>query len=61
VADRVTVTAMTLVTHSINEAGQYSSGTPFQANRDWRRNAARYKHLDEFARRLQAVEKDLKS
>jgi UDP-3-O-[3-hydroxymyristoyl] glucosamine N-acyltransferase len=61
VADRVTVTAMTLVTHSINEPGQYSSGTPFQANRDWRRNAVRFKHLDELARRLQAVEKDQKS
>ena len=60
VADRVTVTAMTLVTHSIHEAGEYSSGTPLQRNRDWRRNAARFKHLDEFARRLLALEKDSK-
>ena len=61
VADRVTVTAMTLVTHSIDQAGEYSSGTPFQSNRDWRRNAARFKHLDELTRRVQAIEKDLKS
>ncbi len=60
VADRVTVTAMTLVTHSIHDAGEYSSGTPFQANREWRRNAARFKHLDELARRVHAIEKDRK-
>jgi len=60
VADRVTVTAMTLVTHSIHEAGEYSSGTPLQRNRDWRRNAARFRHLDELARRLLALEKDAK-
>jgi len=61
VADRVTVTAMTLVTHSIVEPGEYSSGTPFQSNRDWRRNAARFKRLDELTRRVQAIEKDLKT
>ncbi len=61
VADRVTVTAMTLVTHSIDQPGEYSSGTPFQNNRDWRRNAARFKRLDQLTRRVQAIEKDLKS
>lgn len=58
VADRVTVTAMSLVTHSIREAGEYSSGTPIQPNRLWRRNAARFKHLDDLARRLGAAEKE---
>lgn len=58
IADRVTVTAMSLVTHSIREAGEYSSGTPIQPNRQWRRNAARFKHLDEFARRLDAFDKE---
>jgi UDP-3-O-[3-hydroxymyristoyl] glucosamine N-acyltransferase len=61
VADRVTVTAMTLVTHSIAQAGEYSSGTPFQSNREWRRNAARFKHLDELTRRVHAIERDSKS
>jgi UDP-3-O-[3-hydroxymyristoyl] glucosamine N-acyltransferase len=60
VADRVTVTAMTLVTHSIQTPGEYSSGTPVQANREWRRNAARFKHLDELTRRVHALEKDVK-
>ncbi len=58
VADRVTITAKSLVTHSIREAGEYSSGTPLQDNRAWRKNAARFKHLDEYARRLSALEKD---
>lgn len=60
VADKVTITSMTLVTHSIHEAGEYSSGTPIHDNRTWRRNAARFKHLDELARRVQALEKDVK-
>ena len=57
-ADRVTITAKSLVTHSIREPGDYSSGTPLQENRQWRKNAARFKHLDQYARRLSALEKD---
>lgn len=57
VADRVTITAKSLVTHSIREPGEYSSGVPLQDNRLWRKNAARFKHLDEYARRLAALEK----
>ncbi|HEU4664362.1 MAG TPA: UDP-3-O-(3-hydroxymyristoyl)glucosamine N-acyltransferase [Dokdonella sp.] len=60
-ADRVTVTAMSLVTHSIREPGEYSSGTPIQPNRQWRRNAARFKHLDEIARRVGAAPKEPES
>jgi UDP-3-O-[3-hydroxymyristoyl] glucosamine N-acyltransferase len=55
--DRVTITAKSLVTHSIREPGEYSSGVPLQENRLWRKNAARFKHLDEYARRLAALEK----
>jgi UDP-3-O-[3-hydroxymyristoyl] glucosamine N-acyltransferase len=58
IADRVTVTAMSLVTHSIREPGEYSSGTPIQSNRQWRRNAARFKHLDEIVRRLGGAGKE---
>ena len=41
VCDRVVITAMTLVTHSIREPGEYSSGTPLMDNRSWRKSAAR--------------------
>ena len=57
-ADGVTITAKSLVTHSIREPGEYSSGVPLQDSRLWRKNAARFKHLDEYARRLSALEKD---
>jgi UDP-3-O-[3-hydroxymyristoyl] glucosamine N-acyltransferase len=52
VCDRVMITAMSLVTHSIREPGEYSSGTPLMPNREWRRNAARFRQLDTLARRL---------
>ena len=56
--DRVVVTAMSLVTHSIREPGEYSSGTPLMDNRRWRRSAARFKQLDSLARRLGGRDKD---
>jgi UDP-3-O-[3-hydroxymyristoyl] glucosamine N-acyltransferase len=52
VCDRVMITAMSLVTHSIREPGEYSSGTPLMPNRDWRKSAARFKQLDTLARQL---------
>jgi UDP-3-O-[3-hydroxymyristoyl] glucosamine N-acyltransferase len=61
IADRVTVTAMSLVTHSLREPGEYSSGTPIQENRRWRRNAARFKHLDDFVRRVDAARREPES
>ena len=57
-ADHVTITAKSLVTHSVRQAGTYSSGTSLQDNRTWRKNAIRFKRLDEYARRLSALEKD---
>lgn len=54
ICDRVVVTAMSLVTRSIREPGEYSSGTPLMDNRSWRKNAARFKQLDAMARRLGA-------
>jgi UDP-3-O-[3-hydroxymyristoyl] glucosamine N-acyltransferase len=50
VCDRVVVTAMSLVTSTIREPGEYSSGTPLMDNRSWRKSAARFKHLDALAR-----------
>ncbi|GAB3727602.1 UDP-3-O-(3-hydroxymyristoyl)glucosamine N-acyltransferase [Luteimonas pelagia] len=54
VCDRVTITAMSLVTRSIREPGEYSSGTPLMDNRAWRRNAARFRQLDAIARQVRA-------
>jgi len=52
ICDKVIVTAMSLVTSSIREPGEYSSGTPLMDNRSWRKNAARFKQLDALARRV---------
>ena len=54
--DRVVVTAMTLVTHSIRQPGEYSSGTPLMDNRSWRKSAARFRQLDKLARRIGSSE-----
>ncbi|TXI49672.1 MAG: UDP-3-O-(3-hydroxymyristoyl)glucosamine N-acyltransferase [Lysobacter sp.] len=58
VCDRVVITAMSLVTSAIREPGEYSSGTPLMDNRTWRKNAARFKHLDALARQLGPRSKD---
>ncbi|MEL1263892.1 UDP-3-O-(3-hydroxymyristoyl)glucosamine N-acyltransferase [Pseudoxanthomonas putridarboris] len=58
ICDRVVVTAMSLVTSSITEPGEYSSGTPLTDNRTWRKNAARFKQLDVLARRVLAADKE---
>ena len=58
ICDKVTITAMSLVTSSIREPGEYSSGTPLTDNRSWRKNAARFKQLDALARRVLATDKE---
>lgn len=55
--DGVVVTGMTMVTRSITEPGWYSSGTAMQPAAEWRKSAARMRHLDDMARRLQHLEK----
>ena len=55
--DGVTVTARSMITRSIDKPGTYSSGTPFEDNASWKRNAVRFGRLDELARRLGNLEK----
>jgi UDP-3-O-[3-hydroxymyristoyl] glucosamine N-acyltransferase len=56
IADDVHFTGMAMVTHSIREPGVYSSGIPAIPNREWRRNVARFQHLDALTRRVKALE-----
>lgn len=56
IGDNVHFTGMAMVTRSFPDAGVYSSGIPAMPNMEWRRNAARFRHLDELARRLKLVE-----
>lgn len=59
IADNVIVTGMSMVSHTITEPGVYSSGTPLQENAKWHRNYVRFKQLDDMARRLKRLEKQL--
>ncbi|WP_439887849.1 UDP-3-O-(3-hydroxymyristoyl)glucosamine N-acyltransferase [Pseudomonas sp. MBLB4123] len=59
VCDGVFVTGMTMVTRSITEPGAYSSGTAMQPAGEWRKSAARIRQLDDMARRLKELEKQL--
>ena len=60
IADDVVLTGMSGVSNSIRQAGVYSSGVPVTDNLTWRKNMARFKRLDELARRVSALEKLLK-
>jgi len=56
VADDVNISAATLVTKSISQPGSYTGAMPFEAHRDWLRNAAQMRHLDEMAKRIRELE-----
>ncbi|HEX7965944.1 MAG TPA: UDP-3-O-(3-hydroxymyristoyl)glucosamine N-acyltransferase [Gammaproteobacteria bacterium] len=60
ICDGVTVTAMTLVTHSITESGVYSGSLPMDTQQQWRKNSVRFRQLDALARRIAELEKKLK-
>lgn len=57
ICDGVTVTGMGMVMRSITEPGIYSSGIPLQANKDWRKTAARVMRIDDMHKRLSRLEK----
>lgn len=57
IADGVHITGMGMVTHSITEPGVHSSGIPLMPSKEWRRNAVRFKYLDDMAKRLKRIEK----
>ncbi|MDO8464326.1 MAG: UDP-3-O-(3-hydroxymyristoyl)glucosamine N-acyltransferase [Gallionella sp.] len=60
-ADHVEIAAHTLVGKSIREAGSYAAIFPFSKTEDWRRNAVHLRHLDELAKRVKALEKQIES
>ncbi|MBI4204538.1 MAG: UDP-3-O-(3-hydroxymyristoyl)glucosamine N-acyltransferase [Betaproteobacteria bacterium] len=59
IADHVEISAHTIITKSIDKPGTYTGAYPFEANREWRRNAAQLRHLSDLAERLRALEKKL--
>ncbi|MDQ8037411.1 MAG: UDP-3-O-(3-hydroxymyristoyl)glucosamine N-acyltransferase [Pedobacter sp.] len=61
IADKVQITGMTMVTKSITAPGSYSSGTAFESSDRWKKTAVRIKQLDEMARRLRDLEREIAS
>lgn len=59
IADDVVITGKSMVIKSIRKPGVYSSGIATDENRKWRRNAARFRSLDDMARHLKQLEKRL--
>jgi UDP-3-O-[3-hydroxymyristoyl] glucosamine N-acyltransferase len=56
IADGTVISAGTLVSRSLNEAGFYTGVFPIMRNRDWERNAALLRHLDELRDRVRRLE-----
>jgi len=60
ITDNVIVTAMSMVSKSLTKPGSYSSNTPIDETRVWRKNSARFRQLDEMAKRIKQLEKLIK-
>lgn len=56
ICDDVVVTGQTVVSGPITEPGVYSGALGFDEARRWRRNSARFRHLDELAGRVRRLE-----
>ncbi len=50
------ITAMSLVSHSIKEAGVYSSGSAIDKHQNWKKNVVRFKSLDALAKRVKKLD-----
>jgi UDP-3-O-[3-hydroxymyristoyl] glucosamine N-acyltransferase len=59
ICDDVMFTFRSVVTQSVEQPGVYSGSLPAEDASRWRRNAARFKKLDELAGRLIAAEREL--
>ncbi|MCO4785116.1 UDP-3-O-(3-hydroxymyristoyl)glucosamine N-acyltransferase [Marinomonas atlantica] len=58
-ADNVHVTAMSLVTRSIDTPGSYSSGTALDSTPKWRKSAARLRRIENMAAQISKLEKQV--
>ncbi len=56
IADHVHVSALTVISRSIQQAGHYSGVYPFDDNAAWEKNAATLRHLHGLRQRLRALE-----
>lgn len=59
IADSVNVSAGTLISKSITEAGTYTGVFPAQKNRDWARTAVLLRNIEKLERRIRELEKKM--
>lgn len=57
VCDDVQIMGFAMVIKEITEPGVYASGIPAASHREWRRNGARYRQLDDLFKRVKTLEK----
>jgi UDP-3-O-[3-hydroxymyristoyl] glucosamine N-acyltransferase len=55
----VVITGMSTVTKPLRKEGIYTSGTTVSEHQKWRKNAARFKQLDSYIKRLKQIEKNI--
>lgn len=60
ICDDVQISGFSMVIKEITEPGAYASGIPAAPQREWRRNGARYRQLDDLFQRVKTIEKKLK-
>ena len=59
ITDGVVITAMSMVTRSIREPGEYGSGVEAQPHAQWRKNHVRIRKLDELVKRILRLERNM--
>lgn len=59
ITDGVHFSGNTTVSRSIRSSGSYSSGTAMEPSKQWRKNAARFRNLDNLFKRVRILEKKL--
>ncbi|KFZ29601.1 UDP-3-O-(3-hydroxymyristoyl) glucosamine N-acyltransferase [Pseudidiomarina atlantica] len=59
ICDDVQISGFSMVIKAITEPGVYASGIPAAPHREWRRNGARYRQLDDLFQRVKQLEKKL--
>ncbi|AVJ55689.1 UDP-3-O-(3-hydroxymyristoyl)glucosamine N-acyltransferase [Idiomarina sp. OT37-5b] len=59
ICDDVQIMGFAMVIKEITEPGVYASGIPASSHREWRRNGARFRQLDDLFKRVKSVEQQL--
>ncbi len=59
--DDVVISGMSTVSKSLAKSGIYSSGTLIHEHQRWRKNAARFRRLDDYVTKLTALERKINS